>query len=438
MACVRKRRGVWICDYRDHLGIRRTPSFRTKAEAEAKLSEVLPISDRETPKVTPDITIASYVERWLAGLAVEESTRDQYRRTMRLYVVPAVGAVMVRQLRRSQVKTMLTDALAASDERKALSRDTVRLIHSNLRTMMNAARDDDELIRRNPCDGLGRLLRLARRKETRQQEVKAFDRGQLNHLLVTAIAKEQALYPLVLTMASTGMRPGEALALEWDDVDLVRQEIRIERAVSRGKIKRPKSGHGRTVHTWPLLGIALRDVLRSLSLRRGENTLVFPSEPGRGKKGGTLQDHHNVARRFRRLLQKAKLPAHHSIKCLRHTYASILLAEGESPAYVQEQLGHASITLTVDTYGRWLRKAPRATAPAAVAELPVANSANVVAGGGGLTTQVVDGIGDARRTRTFNPEIKSISRGFSPPPSSNDYQWLLTCEDVADGADIGE
>jgi len=48
------------------------------------------------------------------------------------------------------------------------------------------------------------------------------------------------------------------------------------------------------------------------------------------------------------------LPRHFTPHCLRHTFASLLLQRGESPVYVQRQLGHASITLTVDTYGRWL------------------------------------------------------------------------------------
>ena len=62
----------------------------------------------------------------------------------------------------------------------------------------------------------------------------------------------------------------------------------------------------------------------------------------------------NVRRVFVRLLKRAKLPLHFSPHCLRHTFASLLLQQGESPVYVQRQLGHASIKLTVDTYGKWL------------------------------------------------------------------------------------
>jgi integrase len=62
----------------------------------------------------------------------------------------------------------------------------------------------------------------------------------------------------------------------------------------------------------------------------------------------------NVRRVFGRVLQHAKLPGHFSPHCLRHSFASLLLQQGESPVYVQRQLGHASIKPTVDTYGRWL------------------------------------------------------------------------------------
>jgi len=57
---------------------------------------------------------------------------------------------------------------------------------------------------------------------------------------------------------------------------------------------------------------------------------------------------------FRRVLKRAKMPAHFSPHSLRHTFASLLLQQSESPVYVQRQLGHASIKLTVDTYGKWL------------------------------------------------------------------------------------
>ncbi len=75
---------------------------------------------------------------------------------------------------------------------------------------------------------------------------------------------------------------------------------------------------------------------------------VFCSE------AGTPLDHTNVEKAFKRVLKAAGLPLHFTPHCLRHTFASLLLQAGVGPVYVQRQLGHASIQLTVDTYGKWL------------------------------------------------------------------------------------
>ena len=71
-------------------------------------------------------------------------------------------------------------------------------------------------------------------------------------------------------------------------------------------------------------------------------------------KRGTPLDITNADKAFKRALKHAELPLHFTPHYLRHTFASLLLQQGESPASVQRQLGHARIQLTVDTYGRWL------------------------------------------------------------------------------------
>jgi integrase len=69
---------------------------------------------------------------------------------------------------------------------------------------------------------------------------------------------------------------------------------------------------------------------------------------------GTPLDESKVRKVMARILKKAKMPLHFTPHCLRHTYASLMLQQGEPVTYVQRQLGHASIQLTVDTYGKWL------------------------------------------------------------------------------------
>lgn len=81
-------------------------------------------------------------------------------------------------------------------------------------------------------------------------------------------------------------------------------------------------------------------------------------------------DQSKISKAFKRVLKKAELPGHLHPHCLRHTYASLLLQQGESPVYVQRQLGHSSIQLTVDTYGRWLAIPPWTSAATGSRPLP--------------------------------------------------------------------
>src|SRR5206468_410167 len=152
----------------------------------------------------------------------------------------------------------------------------------------------------------------------------------------------------------TGLRLGEALALQWDDLDFTAREIRVARSFSKHRLETPKSGHGRTVDMSKQLAATLKDLhaARAAETLKGGwagmppwvfcTTLGTPLSPSR------------IGPAFKRILKAAGLPTYHSPHNLRHTLASLLLQQGESPAYVQRQLGHASIQLTVDTYGKWL------------------------------------------------------------------------------------
>ena len=103
------------------------------------------------------------------------------------------------------------------------------------------------------------------------------------------------------------------------------------------------------------MSAAVKDVLERLRTARQEKSLADGCEvPVFSSDTATPFDHARVGKVFKRIVKVAGLPVHHSPHSLRHTFASLLLQQAESPAYVQRQLGHASIKLTVETYGRWL------------------------------------------------------------------------------------
>jgi integrase len=164
----------------------------------------------------------------------------------------------------------------------------------------------------------------------------------------------EALYVVAL---HCGLREGELLGLRWDDVDFsgATATIQVRRTLSETrtghKFEKPKNGKGRSVK----LSQKATEALKSHRTRQNEerlrmgslwqdNGLVFPTTTGT-----TMRCTNLLGRHFKPLLKRAGLPAIR-LHDLRHTCATILLKAGKHPKYVQELLGHASISITLDTY----------------------------------------------------------------------------------------
>lgn len=361
MACIRKRRGKYVVDYRDSTGRRRWITCETKRDADEVLSAKIRENRQLTrPAADADVTVAQCAARWIATIAssLKPRTVESYQQCLRLYIEPRFGTTKIRKLHRGLIKEFLAQHLSSG-----LAPNTVRIIHATLRAMLNEAVEDGILMA-NPAVRLGKKLRLVATSKQRQEQIKAMDREQLFAFLgATANSKngtDRTYYPLFLLMARTGLRLGEAIALELGDLDFERSTIRVERAFSAGRIETPKTGEGRDVDMSRQLAATLRQMIaerRHDWFKEGKGqmpSLLFISE------AGTMLDGANIRKVFARSLKTAKLPPHFTPHCLRHTFASLLLQQGASPAYVQRQLGHASIKLTVDTYGKWLPMGNRA------------------------------------------------------------------------------
>jgi integrase len=277
--------------------------------------------------------------------------------------------------------------------------------------MPNAAVDDGALLA-NPADKLGRQLRLVTPARTHQENVKAFDREQRDRFLGAARQLEPRLFPLFVVLSQAGLRPGEGLALQWDDRDFEERDIRVARArTTTGELSTPKSGHGRTVDMSAELAAVLQRVLRDRkaeALRRG----------GRGvppwvacTTSERMYDHAAAERALKRILKATGLPMHFTPHCMRHTFASLLLRQGESIEYVKRQLGHASIQLTVDTYGKWLPRGNKA----AVDRLDDPSGSKVVAEAGRRTGQGAQVPEKERATRRSRTGDLLITNWREPP-----------------------
>ena len=204
----------------------------------------------------------------------------------------------------------------------------------------------DGLVPRNVCDAV-------KSPRPAKKEIRPLTQDQARSLLPAASGgRLEALYTVAL---HCGLRQGELLGLKWEDADLITGTLSVRRTLSDTregfKFEQPKSGKGRSVKLSQRTTGALRSHRkRQLEEQTGEveerfKGLVFTTTNGTPYTCTNL-----LSQRFRPLLKRAGLPAATRFHDLRHTCATVLLIAGKHPKYVQELLGHASISITLDTY----------------------------------------------------------------------------------------
>ncbi len=153
---------------------------------------------------------------------------------------------------------------------------------------------------------------------------------------------------LIMTAILTGLRQGELLGLQWGDVDWVAQQMLVRRTYTHGRFYDPKTKTSRRRVDLPT---PLVIDLKKWKLRcpKGELDLVFPNG------AGNPESHSNLTQRgFHPALRRAGL-RRIRFHDLRHTYASLLIETCEHPKYIQAQMGHSSIKVTMDIYGHLMR-----------------------------------------------------------------------------------
>jgi integrase len=223
---------------------------------------------------------------------------------------------------------------------KRLGDATIRNIMIPVRAALATAQREG-LIRHNPATGLALPHRPAAHDEA-MDDVKALSRDQLAALIMMVPTSSRLLVEVI---ASTGLRISEAIALQRADLMLhgERPSLRVRRAIVKGTVCAPKSKYGRRTVLIPLgLADRLSDHIARLDPRH--DRLLFTSQRG------TPLDLDNLRKRMLKPLMEeigASWAAWHT---LRHTYASVQLANGVSVVALSRALGHHSAAFTLSRY----------------------------------------------------------------------------------------
>jgi len=313
----------------------------TKKELEKKSAAI--IHAAETGFIEPrSVTFGEFWTRWVEAKAptLSPSTARRYRDLGRLHL-SAFAGLKLAKIGPADVQHLYADRLGTG-----LSGTSVRHLHS----VLHGAFDDAVkwgLVARNVCDAVSPPARNRTEMQTwNAAEARAFLSASTGHRL-------EALWQLAIT---TGMRRGELLGLKWSDVDLDGNALSVRRSLSRGDTSRlierePKTQAGRrrialspgTVEMLRRHRVRQIEHRLSVGIAYEDRDLVFANELGAHIHPNTL------VRDFTLLTEAAGVPRIR-LHDLRHTSATLLLAEGVHPKIVQERLGHSDIAMTLNRY----------------------------------------------------------------------------------------
>ncbi|MFE3016716.1 tyrosine-type recombinase/integrase [Streptomyces sp. NPDC059256] len=372
----------------DGTRVRKFVYGRTREDVGAKLIEMQNKTRQGIPAATSAMAFGDYLTYWLAAIAptrLKPATLNSYEGLSRLYIRPALGKKRLNRLSPTDVRLFLADFKSGclcclrgvdvarpKEERsccavskcckRSPSARTVQYVHAVLRSALQQA-VREELIARN-------VAKIVETPTVQREEVRPLDVGEARLLLKTA--RSHRLYALWLLLISTGLRRGEVLGLTWADIDFAAGQMRVRRNLQR--IRRelifgtPKTT--RSIRTVSLprrcvdaltIHRAAQEQERRVAGERWQpldhqpTGLIFTTSTGRAT------DPRSLNRMLTILCTHAKV-RRVRVHDLRHTCASLLLAQGVDARTIMETLGHSTITMTLDTYAHVMQTTLRAAA----------------------------------------------------------------------------
>ena len=319
----------------------------TKAEAEAKLAELLHQYNRGELIEPTKMTTGEWLQRWI-DVYVKNSkkkrlrTIETYESVVRRHLIPAFDKIPLQQLSAGHIQHYYNTSELASS--------TLEQHHAILHQALKVATINERLLNVNPAE-----MVVEKPVAERNFDMQVWDEEEVRLFLTVARdagTEVEAFYTLAI---ETGMRKGELCGLMWDDVDINARRISVRRTLLKAGpepvLGVPKTGRGRAITISPQTASLLRkhqlrqkELKLSLGGAYKDRDFVFAKE-----NGDPIQINNFGQRSFANLIESAgvkKIRFHD----LRHTCATLLLAKGVNPKIVQERLGHSDISMTLNRY----------------------------------------------------------------------------------------
>lgn len=340
--------------------IQRTFTAKTQKEVAQKLKAATAALDDGTYTAPSKMTVSQWLDIWTAEYlgGVKPATVASYKTIKDTHLKPGLGATKLEALNAHTIQGFY-NGLVDPQRGGTVSAKTVKNIHGVLHKAMQQAVSNG-YIRFNPTEACT-LPRIEKK------EIQPLDETQITAFLKAIRGHRfENLYTVTLF---TGLREGEVLGLMWDCVDLDKGTLLINKQLqlSRGSggeyvLVPTKNSKGRSITLPPFIVATLRKERRSQlenKLRYGEcwsnSGFVFTDELGCHLK------HSTVYKNFKAITRELGLPAAR-FHDLRHSYAVASIRSGDDIKTVQENLGHATASFTLDVYGHVTEQMKRESA----------------------------------------------------------------------------
>lgn len=354
--CIRLRKdgrweGIYSIPDADGCGkyIRKSVYGKTQEDVRKKLTQIISEIDEGTYSDASKYTVSEWLETWLDTYvkpAVKDFTLDSYTNICRNHIIPSLGKLKLKELKTTQIQKFYNLLL----DRGTLSVKTIKNIHGVLHKALTQAYLVGE-IKQNPAD-------RCQLPKTYRPKIEPLENEDITRFLEAIKGhKYEIVYFLTLF---AGLRQGEVLGLTWDCVDFENNIILIDKQLKRSShhkgahyhLDRTKNGRERYIGVAPAVIDMLRRQMiwqqecakKAGSAWNNEWNLVFTNELG------NHLCHSTVYNNYKRIVKDLGIESKR-FHDLRHTYAVASLESGDDIKTVQDNLGHATSSFTLDVYG---------------------------------------------------------------------------------------
>jgi integrase len=382
MACIKKRNGRLVLDFYDQRNRRvmqRLPEGTTQKQAQRKFADIIGQVDRGA--YMPKKTVPKFEKvaaDWLKvkrGI-IRHSTTDNYEGILNHFLLPFLGHMNINRINVSVIEKLVPHVTAEYPEKKMIWDAETKYRHSKklkerFPTMAAyiAHRRAEGIKEAVPAPEsfrkmfvvIGQVMKFAVRhrlieynpvpliekpKKQKTREADFLQPHEIRALLDNA--NEGKYRTLFLVAVFTGLRQGELLGLKWGDVDWLNKQVSVNRTYNHKKFMEPKSKTSyRRVDLAPIVVAELKKW--KLQCPKSKLDLVFSNDVGEPMDSDNMVD-----RGYYPALRRAGL-RHVNFHGLRHTYASLQIDNDVNLKYLQQQMGHSSINVTLDTYSHLLK-----------------------------------------------------------------------------------